>query len=84
MVYAAWIFLRAQRIHPLPYDLRRALLIGALLVGIVLLAPHLHAGTQLLEVLFKLAVGLVFVIILFTVALPGWPAVLRRVLRPAV
>ncbi len=83
MVYAAWIFLRAQRLHPLPYDLRRALLIGAMLVGIVLLAPHLHAGTQLLEVLLKLAVGLTFVIILFTVALPGWPAMLRRGFRAA-
>ncbi len=83
IVYAAWIFLRAQRIHPLPYDLSRSLLIGAMLVGIVLLAPQLHAGTQLMEVLLKLVVGLAFVLVLFTVALPGWPAMLRRGCRAA-
>lgn len=78
MVYAAFIFFRAQRIHPLPYDLRRAAVIGALLVGTVLLAPHLQAGSWMAGVLLKTGVGLVIVWGLFTVALPGWPGMLRR------
>jgi len=83
-VYAAWIFLRAQRLDPLPYDLRRALVIGLLIAGIIALAPHLHGASPLMATLLKLAVSLVFTAVIFTIALPGWPAVLRRNLRSVV
>lgn len=83
MVYAAFIFRRAQRIHLLPYDLRRALAIGALLTGTVLLAPHLHVGRWQADVLLKTCAGLVIVGVIFTIALPGWPGMLRRMRQTA-
>jgi O-antigen/teichoic acid export membrane protein len=84
IVCSGYVFLRAQRINPLPYDLRRALVIGALLVGIVCLAPLLNLETRATALLLKSATACVFVCVLFTVALPGWPGMLRRALRPAV
>jgi len=83
MIYAAYIFLRAQRIHPLPYDLRRALAMGALLVGAVLLAPLLHVGPWQMDVVLKTGACILIVWLLLTIALPGWPGMLRRALRPA-
>lgn len=83
LVYAGFIFARAQRIHPLPYDLRRALAIVALLIGIVVLAPRLSLESRTTALLLKSVTGCAFVAVLFTVALPGWPGMLRRALRPA-
>ena len=77
-VCTGYVFMRAQRIHPLPYDLRRAIAIGALLVLIVWLAPLLQLKTLMAAVLLKTAAGGACVCLLFTIALPGWPAMLRR------
>jgi O-antigen/teichoic acid export membrane protein len=78
MVCSGYVFLRAQRIHPLPYDLRRALIIGALLVAMVSVAPLLDRGTAANAVLLKFLTCCAFLPVLFTVALPGWPGMLRR------
>jgi O-antigen/teichoic acid export membrane protein len=82
-VYAAFLFFRAQKIHPLPYDFRRAAIAGLLLIAIVLVAPRVSAGSVVGDVFLKLAAGAIFVGVLFSVALPGWPGMLRRALRPA-
>jgi len=83
-IYAAVLFFRAQKIYPLPYDFRRALLAAILLVGIVVVAPRVRFEPSLTEVFIKLAAGAIFVCALFSVTLPGWPGMLRRALRPAV
>ncbi len=81
MVCAAYVFYCAQRIHPVPYDLRRALVIGALLVGIVCLAPLLELESRPAAVLLKSVTACAVAAAIFTIALPGWPRLLRRAPR---
>jgi O-antigen/teichoic acid export membrane protein len=83
IVYTGFIFLRSQRLHPLPYNFRRAAVIGVLLTGIVFVAPHMNFGSWSTDIAVKSAVACGFIWLLFTVALPGWQKILRQALRPA-
>ena len=82
-VCAAYVFYRAQQIHRLPYNLPRVLLIAVLLVASVLLAPQLHTGVLLRDLLLKCLASLAIAGVILTIALPGWPGMLRRSLRAA-
>lgn len=80
---SGYVFLRAQRIHPLPYDLRRAFLIGALLASIVWLAPLMPREPLGMALLLKAGAGVLAALVIATIALPGWPGMLRRSFHPA-
>jgi O-antigen/teichoic acid export membrane protein len=77
-VYSAFIFWRAQRIHPLPYSFRRAALLGVLLISVVLAGPLIVIESPLLSVLLKSCLTAAFAASLLTIALPGWRKTLRR------
>jgi O-antigen/teichoic acid export membrane protein len=81
IVYSGYIFLRSQRLHPLPFDLRRAAVTGLLLCGIVFAAPHVEFDSLTQGLLIKSVAACALICLLFTVALPGWPGMLRQALR---
>jgi O-antigen/teichoic acid export membrane protein len=83
IVYTGYIFFRSQRVHPLPYDLRRAALIVLLLAGVVFAAPYLDFGSVPLDLAVKSVAACGFIWLLFSIALPGWQKMLRQALRPA-
>ncbi len=76
-VYTGFIFWRAQKIHPIPYQYRRAVLLAVILTLTVCVAPRIVIPGAAVGILSKSLLFCFFVMIVLTIAVPGWTRILR-------
>jgi hypothetical protein len=67
----------------MPYRFRRGLVMAGLLVAVVAVAPRIPAGPMALNILVKGVAAAGLALLLVSIAVPNWPAVLRRARQAA-